>query len=57
MRKVRKDQQQGMTQEQSARGFVEEHYRKLTTEEQILKRCNSLIRSLNHYKDLLKPPR
>jgi hypothetical protein len=57
MRKVRKDKQQGMTQEQSVREFVEEHYRKLTTEEQILKRCNSLIRSLNRYKDLLKPTR
>jgi hypothetical protein len=57
MRKVRKDQQQRMTQEQSVREFVEEHYRNLTTEEQILKRCQSLIRSLNRYKDLLKPTR
>jgi hypothetical protein len=56
-RKVRKDKKQGMTQEESVREFVEERYPKLTTEEQILKKRNNLIRYLNRYKHLLKSTR
>jgi hypothetical protein len=56
-RKVCKDKQQGMTQEQSVREFVEENYPELTTEERILKKRDSLIRSLNRYKHVLKPTR
>jgi hypothetical protein len=56
-RKVRRDKQHGMTQEQSVREYVEEHYPKLTSEEQILKQCNNLIRYMSRYKHLLKSSR
>jgi hypothetical protein len=56
-RQVRRNKtEQGMTQEESVGEYVEEHYPNLTTEEQIRKR-DSLIRSLNRYRHLLKPAR
>ena len=55
-RKVRKDKKQGITQEQSVREYAEKHYPNLTGEEQIRK-CDSLIRSMNRYKHLLKSSR
>ena len=56
-RKVRRDKQHGMTQEQSVRDYVEEHYPKLTTDEAVLKKCNNLIRYMSRYKHLLKSSR
>jgi hypothetical protein len=56
-RKVRKDMQQGLTQEQSVRDYVEENYADLQTEEQVLKKRASLIRSLNRYKHVINPTR
>jgi hypothetical protein len=55
--KVRTDKQQGMTQEDSVREFVEHRYPKLTTEEQILQKCSNLIRYLNRYKHLFRSTR
>jgi hypothetical protein len=56
-RKVCKGKQQGITQEQSVREYVEKHYPNLRVEEQVLRKCNSLIRSMNRYKHLLKSSR
>jgi hypothetical protein len=56
-RKVHGDKQRGITQEESVRDSVEERYPKLATEEQILKKRNNLIRSMNRYKHLLKSTR
>ena len=56
-RKVRRDKQQGMTQEESVREYVEKHYPNLTGEEQVLRKCDSLIRYMNRYKHLLKSSR
>jgi hypothetical protein len=56
-RKVRRDKKMGIPQEESVREYVEKCYPKITTEEQILKKRNSLIRYMNRYKHLLKSSR
>jgi hypothetical protein len=57
-RKVHRDKEkQGLPQKESVRDYVEEQYPKLVTEEQILKKCNNLIRSMNRYKHVLEPTR
>src|SRR5215831_18389086 len=53
-RKVRRDKEkQGLSQKESVRDYVEEQCSKLVTEEQILKKCNNLIKSMNRYKHLV----
>jgi hypothetical protein len=56
-RRVRRDKQQGMTQEDSVREYVEKRYPNLATEDEILNKRDSLIRSLNRYKQLFKSTR
>jgi hypothetical protein len=56
-RRVRSDKKRQVNQEESVRGYVEEKYPTLDTEEQILKKRDNLIRYMNRYEHLLNRTR